>query len=466
MNIFKRDHQFFAWAQQIGASTPHDLQQDRVRMDYVRTSGGKKVLLAIIADGEHHPNAGDTAESVLNHIFHQMKLHQGGDFNQALARAFVSAGDFIKAKDGEVAVTAIAVYRNRLYFAHSGHSIGCLIRGGRMIPITRSTSTLLPAPPAEIQHGDVGGLRLQSGDHILLATDSLLRTSPEDGRPFVNPEDIPTHIEGNSPDDASRHLVSLAMGRDVDDNISVAILQVPGEERRSPSLWKWFALLGVAAILFALIRLIPSFSDDETITPVTDYGYAVLVEGSARVETEGGGSMPAQRLEAVAPLSRILAQEASRLVLQSNLEPSQNLSNTSVFLSSGSRAILSLVDAGVNLPEGLEHLNNRSQIGLESGEMLVLRSAGSWVYQVDFTYGSSSLTGNGRGAIGITNSPSGAEVDCLLGTCEVSPEGGAVVLLQTGLSISALDGSLGEQQPTPIETIARWNALCGNCLGE
>jgi len=466
VNIFKRDHQFFAWAQQIGASTPHDSQQDRVRMESVRTGDGKKVLLAIIADGENHPNAGDTAEFVLNYTFHQLELYRGGDFNQALARALMSAGDSIKAKDGDVAVTAFAVYRNRLYFAHSGHTIGCLIRGGRMIPITRSTSTLLPTPPAEIQHGDVGGLRLQPGDHILLATDSLFRASPEDGRPFVNPEDIPAHIEGNSPDDASRHLVSLAMGRDVDDNISVAILQVPGEERRSPSLWKWFALLGAAAILFALIRLIPSLSKDEPPAPVTDYGYAVLVEGSASVETEGVGSMPAQRLEAVAPLSRVLTQEASRLILQSNLEPSQNLSNASIFLSSGSSVILSLIDAGTNLPESLKYLNNRSQIGLESGEMLVVRSAGSWVYQVDFTYGSSSLTGNGRGAIGITNSPSGTEVNCLLGTCEVSPEGKAIVLLQTGLSISALDGNLGEQQPTPIETVARWNALCGNCLGE
>jgi serine/threonine protein phosphatase PrpC len=466
VSFIKRNHQFFAWAQQIGASTPHESQQDRVRIEYVRTMERKKVLLAIIADGEHHPNAGDTAEHILNHIFNQFKTHRGGDFNQKLAHAFMSAGNYIQGKDGQVAATAIAIYRNRLYFAHSGHTTGFLIRGGKMIPLTRPTPKLLSMPSIEIQQGDAGGVRLQPGDHIMLATDGLLRTSPEDGRPFVNPEDIPAHIEGNSPDDASRHLVSLAMGRDVDDNVTVAVLQVSGEERRSPSPWKWLALLGAAALIFALVRLIPSVQDDEPTPTLIDYGYAVLIEGSANVETEDGGSRPAQRLEAVAPLSRILIQEVSRFALQSNIDTSTHLSNASIYLSSGSRVVLSLIDAGINLPEGLKHLSNRSKIGLDSGEILILRTAGSWVYQVDLTHVSVSLTGSGRGGIGIAASPSGTEVSCLLGRCEAKSDKDASIVLQAGQSILVLDGSLGEKESTSTETITKWNTLCGNCLDE
>lgn len=93
-----------------------------------------------------------------------------------------------------------------------------------MMPITQATSALLPMPSMEIQQGDAGGIKLEPGDYILLATDGLLRTSPADGRLFVNLGDIPDHVEGNSPDDASRHLVSLAMGRDVDDSVTVAVL--------------------------------------------------------------------------------------------------------------------------------------------------------------------------------------------------------------------------------------------------
>lgn len=81
MSFLKRDRQLFGWAQQIGALTPHVSQQDRVRMEHVRTSGGKRVLLAAIADGEHHPNAGDTADHLVGYIFNQFRLDRGGDFN-------------------------------------------------------------------------------------------------------------------------------------------------------------------------------------------------------------------------------------------------------------------------------------------------------------------------------------------------------------------------------------------------
>jgi serine/threonine protein phosphatase PrpC len=466
VSIFKRNQQRFAWAQQIGASTPYESQQDRIRIEYVRTSDGKKVLLAIIADGEHHPNAGNTAEHLINHIFNQFKFHQGGDFNQQLAHAFISGRNEIQGEGGQVAITAVAIHRNRLYYAHSGHTTGFLIRGGKMIPFTRSTPTLLSMPSIEIQHGDAGGIRLQPGDHILLATDGLLRTSPEDGRPFVNPEDIPAHVEGNSPNDASRHLVSLAMGRDVDDNVTVAVLQIPGDERRSFSPWKWLALLGAAAILFALVRLILSVQDEEPTPPLVDYGYAVLIEGSAYVRTEDGNSTPAQRLEAVAPLSRILTQETSRFVFQSNLDTSSHLSNASIYLSSGSEVVLSLIDTGTNLPQGSTHFSHRSIVGLESGEILILRTAGSWIYQVDLHLASFSLTGSGRNAVGITESSTGTEVDCLLGSCEANSDEGANLVLQSGQSILVLDGSLGEKEPTFTTIFARWNALCGNCLDD
>jgi serine/threonine protein phosphatase PrpC len=463
VSFLKRNRELFAWAQQIGASTPHVSQQDRVRIEYVRTSEGKKVLLAIIADGEHHPNAGGTAEHLIDHIFNQFKLHRGGDFNQQLAHAFMSGGNDIQGKDGQVAATAIAIYRNRLYYAHSGHTAGFLIRGGKMMPLTRPTPTLLSMPSAEIQRGDAGGIRLQPGDHIMLATDGLLRTSPEDGRPFVNPGDIPAHVEGNSPDDASRHLVSLAMGRDVDDNVTVAVLQVPGEERRP---WKWLALLGAAAILFALIRLIPSAQEYEPTPTVIDYGCAVLIDGSAQLETEDGGFTRAQKLEAIAPLSRILTLEASRFALQSNIDTSSHLSNASIYLSSGSEMVFFLIDAGTNLPEGFTRLSNRSKVGYDSGEILILRTAGSWVYQVDFDHASVSLVGSGRGAIGIADSRSGIEVDCLFGICEVDFEEDSSFVLQAGQSISVLDRSLGEKETIPTETITKWNALCGSCLDE
>jgi len=464
VSLLRRNRQTFASAQQIGASTSYESQQDRIRIEYVRTSDGKKVLLAIIADGENHPNAGDTAELFVNHIFNQFRLQRGADFNQQLANAFNSGRNTIQGKDGQVAATALAIYRNRLYYAHVGHCTGFLIQAGKLMPFTRPTTTLMPS--AEIQEGDAGGIKLQPGDHILLSTDGLLRTSPEDGRPFVNPGDIPTHVEGNSPDDASRHLVSLAMGRDVNDNVTVAVLKVSGEEERSSSLWKWLILLSVVAFLFALVRLIPTFKDNETTTPVVDYGYAVLIKGSAQVVTENGVSSPAQKLEAVAPLSRILTQATSRFTLQSNIDTSSRLSNASIYLSPGSEIVLLLVDAGADLPEDLAHLNNRSNVGFTTGEILILRTAGSWIYQVDLDSASVAVIGSGRGAVGVADLPSGTEVDCLIGICELTSEEDVSIVLQAGQRISISDQGLGEKETTPSEITTKWNTLCGNCLNK
>lgn len=466
MSFPKHERQFFAWAQQIGASTTPETQQDRVRMEFVRTLQRKKVFLAVIADGEHHPDAGRAAESLVSQIFHQFKRQAGDDLSLQLAHAFKLAGDIIKGNGAHVAATAIIIHRNRLYFAHAGHTAGFLIRSGKMIPFTRPSKTLLAMPSVEIQQGDAQGIKLQPGDHIMLATDGLLRASPEDGRPFVDPQSIPAHIEGNSPEDAARHLVSLAMGRDVDDNVTVAVLQVPGEERRSFPWVKWLALLGGVAALIALMRFLPSMLDAEPALPPTDYGYAVLIEGSALVETEGGTSIPAQRLEAVAPLARILSQEAARFVLQSNADASSELPNASIYLGPESSAVLSLIDAGANLPEGHRDLSDRTKIELDSGAILILRTSGSWTYQVDFHGSSASLAGSGYGAMGVACSESGIEVDCLFGTCQVIAGKDGPVVLQNGLGLSLLDGAIVEKRLVSSQRIAAWNEICKNCLAE
>jgi serine/threonine protein phosphatase PrpC len=464
MSILKPNRQLFGWAQQIGASTPHETQQDRIRIEFVHTNGGKKVLLAVVADGEHHPDAGKTAEHIVNHIFNQFKRLHGNDFNQRLAHAFETAGKSIRGKGGQVAATAIAIYRNRLYFAHSGHTAGFLIRGGYMNALTRPHTILLGIPSVEIQRGDEGGLRLHPGDQILLTTDGLLRVNPEDGRLFVDPKNIPAHIEGNSPDDASRHLVSLAMGRDVDDNVTVALLQVPGEKGRPLRLWRWLALIVAVPIVFTLLRFIPSLHREESLPPVTDYGYAVLIEGSVLVETDNGDTTPTQRLEAIGPRSWILAQENSRFALQSNAESSYELSSASIYVSRGSRGVFSLVDAGIHLPEELENLSHRTIVKIDSGAIFIQRDAGSRTYQVDLSNNSVSLTGDGHGAMGISTSSSGTEVDCLLGTCEVISKENESVVLKAGSSLIVIQGSLGEEKPTPAQRTANWIELCGNCF--
>lgn len=206
--------------------------------------------------------------------------------------------------------------------------------------------------------------------------------------------------------------------------------------------------------------------DDEPARQVVDYGCAVLIDGSAQWETKDGGIARAQRLEAIAPLSRVLGQETSRFALQTNVAASSHLSRASIYLSPGSEVVSTLIDAGANLTEGLADLRNRSKVGFDSGEIFILHTAGSWVYQVDFDHASASLIGSGRGGIGIADSRAAIEVDCLLGVCEITTEEDANFVLQARQSIPVFGRSWGEKTRIPTETMIIWNALCGGCLGE
>ena len=175
----------YALEQSPGTISPEPPQQDRVHVEEIRTRGGLDLILAVVVDGDEHDRAGEAAEVVTEQLFSGVSNSVDRDLN-ALLRDQLEEGaqSLFRANKlgegiGEVGATVIAIYRGRLFFAHSGHTMVVLVREGETTQITRSGDRLLGnSDTPRIQTGDPRGIALQAGDRVVLASDGLTRISP------------------------------------------------------------------------------------------------------------------------------------------------------------------------------------------------------------------------------------------------------------------------------------------------
>ena len=468
----------YASEQSPGAVSPELPQQDRVRVENVRTGIGQNLTLAVVAYGDGHPQAGESAEMVVSQLFEGIIRSRDRDLNSQLRNQLeVSGQSLMDARMrgeglGEVALTAIAIWKDRLYYAHVGHTMAVLVRDGRPIPLTSGGNQLLgTSDPPVIQTGDQRGIALHPGDNIVLASDGLTRISPEDGKPFVHPEDIATYVEGNNPLEAARHLISIAMGRDVDDNVSVVVVQLPGGRARGGrgSLTILATIVGILLVLVLGVAGIKWLRDRRIPPPSVDYGYAVLIQGSVRVDdvVEGDSNGIVSYLGTIPSGATLTALNESRLALQTTYEGSLDLSTTSFYLTSGSQIQLRMLDARPEISSGNQlPLTAGTILDLVSGRLLVVRGDGDHEIQVAVGTNTSSLVGFGARAIGIIAEDGTQVVDCLVGQCQTHQVNGATVELMSGQRLS-----LVEVKQENVEVIAKgilqgWDKLCELCLSE
>ena len=446
----------FGWTQNIGASTPHELQQDRVRVDYVRTKAWGKILLAIVADGENHPDAGHAAQRVIDKIFRFVKKAENEPLDLSLERALVSAADAIKEDGAQVAATVVAISENKLYISNVGHAVTLLLRDGKTLPIAHPSANLLGGIHSERSRV----IDLKPGDHIVLSSDGLLRTSPEDGKPFVDPAHIPEYVQGNSPTEATLHLVSLAMGRNVDDNVSVAVLEVLQSKKR---LVPFVTFLGVLGFLTGLVLFIRSQQDALPLQR-TDYGYAVLVEGSALLDTEDGGTLALGSLETISPGAPISIHETSKMVLQSSRGNEGGLLSATFFLAAGSKLALHQIDIANSSREDSAIDRAETILELVTGKILIIRTSGVWVFSIVTVDGQASLENVGLGVIAVEASASGTVLDCFEGNCTFATTDGDDLSLRSGQRVSLIGTEISTIEEIPPSRNAAWNALCSDCF--
>jgi serine/threonine protein phosphatase PrpC len=213
----------------------------------------RKGRLAVIADGMGGHEGGleasrlavETVREVYDRVFND-------DPQAALVESFAAAHTRIQDYAEQhpafhgmgTTCTALVLRSRQLYFAHVGDSRLYLVRGARILRLTRDhsyvgrlvESGIVRAEDAEkhpqrhiltaalgagrdvIVDGAEQGVALHDGDDLLLCTDGLWSV--------VTEEELETAVSGNPPAECCAALVRLARQRGGPDNITLQVLRV------------------------------------------------------------------------------------------------------------------------------------------------------------------------------------------------------------------------------------------------
>jgi protein phosphatase len=293
--------------------------EDRYKCQEITTAAGLSVILGVVADGIGGESAGErAAQVVVDKIFEYIQNSESSDIPEILKTAIEKANHVVyqearsdKKKQNMGSTAAVAlIWQNRLYVANVGDSRVYLIRGKQVLQLTidhnwaNDTIRAKRLPPEEaLRHPrrdelvrsigyeekvqvDLGlyvnspsiseekartaqGYELKPGDRVLICSDGLIKTRRDGKGHFVEPEEINRIVANALPDQSAPQLVKKALEREVDDNVSVIVIDVPGGHRRFrlPTL-VWVpaaAFLLVAVLVFGL--LIPRFRDSTAPLP-------------------------------------------------------------------------------------------------------------------------------------------------------------------------------------------------------
>ena len=259
----------------IGA---RELYEDRVTSLHIDTAGGVSIDVAIVADGVGGENKGERAaqvaiDSCVEHLQSSTETNPAQLAADAAQAANTGVHKIFQELDGASTTIALAlIHANRLFIANVGDSRIYLVRDNHLSQITldHTFENLVPIqgkmsaekarnyPSAQVIMRALGpksqvpidigfhfdtanfltreaymyaqeigqaGLELQNGDSILVCSDGLIKMVGDGDQPATTTEEIIQVLSSQAGEKAARSLVSFALGRDSDDNISVAVLQ-------------------------------------------------------------------------------------------------------------------------------------------------------------------------------------------------------------------------------------------------
>ena len=484
--------------QNIGASTKRRSLEDAYFAEALVTAGGQAVTLAVVADGIGGASAGERASNLtVECVADFVRESTGADFPQILEAALVKANHAVydeaqqedhKRDMGSTAV-AVIVHRDRFYLASVGDSRAYLVRGGTVIQLTSDHNfgeemirlgKLRPEEAARNPHAgalvrsignesevqvDLGvywnareseagakarqGTLLKPGDHLILCSDGLIKERPDGRGHFVETAEFDPILSRNPPLQAARTLVSKAMGRNANDNVSVIVLEKPaGIAGAGKTVMRWgLILILLAALAAAGLTFLPQLLQlgKQTPIPARDSiligpvgGEALYKEsGQVPVTLQAGSSLP------VKPGGAIQTLEGT---VQFTLPDSSR-----VFLDRFSEVTLTQI---ADLRAGAQN----NILTLEKGRLLIvlaLRSGFSSTIKAP-----DNLRAQVLGSVmGVSYDPSKSrmEVDCLEGACLVA-NGKDILQLGGGQFSWAEKNSIGHADEARYEL---WGDLAG-----
>lgn len=352
-----------------------DVYEDRVKAEQLKTGSGLNLSVAAVVDGVGGENKGEyAAQLAIDNLFRYLKQGQESDISILLSNAVQAANRAVYAvsseTDGASCTLAVAAVTdaNLLFIANVGDSRIYLVRGEKLTQLTmdHTFANIMPLrgkmskelaqqnPRADVLMWalgqkervpvDVGfyvgtddfavanergkkGIPLRQGDSILICSDGLIKASPA-GEPYTTDDEIISVLNRQEGTDAAKTLVSFALGRDADDNVSAAVLQMPDPQRAARARRPLYAIAGVAALVVLLaIGVIFGLSSRATAETEVQLNATATAEAGAIAATvtadanASAGQLQTEREQVAATATAAAAaNEASASEIESQAE--------------------------------------------------------------------------------------------------------------------------------------------------
>jgi len=500
-----------------------DVYEDRVKTTEVKTAGGLKLMVAAVADGVGGENKGErAAQTALDALFGYLEKSKEKAIPALLTQAVQYANKAVFQLQHEtggasttLAVAVVDEDTSRLYVANVGDSRIYLCRNQKLTQLTidHSWATVMVwqgkvSPEAARDHPranvlmraigmkdqidvDLGfyvgtmeyeeantrgmeGLPLQSGDSVLVCSDGLIKDSPKTGEALITTEEIIRTVNEKEGMKAVKELVSFALGRGPDDNISAALIQLPDRWRswraRRPMLIAGALIFGLAVVLGLVIYVLTSTRKElKTLAQQQTATEAMAQSIGSRTPTPSETSTPSETpTPSFTPtLSPTLTPQPSAKVVA--LEINGVISYT---LASSDAYQPLIKDVPVDVQPGLSirtanngkaklSFSDNSILYIGQDTSLVIKSiagpatGGSTVFTLDKgmllveTTGHATIDTSTGHSAGVVSGLMGVRynvgdvpfhVDCLEGSCTVSIPDQMPITLSSGRGIGTADG--------------------------
>lgn len=284
-----------------------EVYEDRVNVQSITTPGRLNLLVAVVADGVGGENKGERAsQTAIDTLFQYLNSSMETDVPTLLINAVQAANQRVhpitRETGGASSTMAVAAVHEgqKLYIANVGDSRVYLCRdqGLTQLSLDHTYANVMPwqgqispdearlSPRAEalmraigprpevpvdigfyvntvdpnVAHSrGAGGLPLRDGDSILVCSDGLTKVSSRTGVPFATPEEIVRVLNTQEGEKAARSLISFALGRNADDNVSAAVIQMPDPTRHKRAQRPLYIIGGAAATILLVAAVIVYF---------------------------------------------------------------------------------------------------------------------------------------------------------------------------------------------------------------
>jgi len=243
--------------------------EDRIFKGEVLSVSGQAYIIGIVADGVGSANSGERgAQLAIDTVVDVIHKSHGESLPDLIEHAIRKANQAVYEEnqvyegDGLTTLTVVAIYNDRCFIGNVGDSRAYWIQGldkSKMLQLTRDHNyyNMYGGDPNAEEAGvlvnaigrkenvyvDLGfymggerdidkalrlginGLPLKPGDSIVLCSDGLIKTDPMGERYAKDSEIIDAINTEYEPNTAAIKMVSAALGRRPDDNVSAVTIQ-------------------------------------------------------------------------------------------------------------------------------------------------------------------------------------------------------------------------------------------------